>query len=750
MSRVNAAEAAVKTAFFGIESLQVRAALKRCLDEAGHRLVLSSSDCVADIIITPETRAREAAEQTGSRRAVIIGVKELEGTGISFLWGDEMCDAYLPPQPEPAVYNRAVEIARKRREDAERAGEDRRALEKIRGELETGERERAALLETIPAAVYFKNTDLEYVTANKTFSEWAGVPLDEIPGRTDHDFFPWEMAEKFRLDDTEVIVKGEIKSNIDEIITGADSGKRWVSTSKTPFRDTEGRILGMVGISIDITLRKRMENVLRELTACILGFTPDCNENIRSLLFLSRDLLSADFGLYLRKSGGVFGAAFQTEECKNLDMYTRFCRTLAEWNGDDRTSDLLYIPELAKIPEELVWENWEPIMKEYSGFLGRRIEIGENDTAFLCCFFKEGYELRDMDTQIIRLAASAAGIEEQRRLSEEQVQLERNRAEAASRAKSEFLAHMSHEFKTPLNGILGYAQILKNGPENKDQFEHGLEVIERGANHLSKLIEDILDLSKIEAGKITVRPVYIDVQEFLKDISTLFEPKIERKGLRFDLEVEAGVPSVIKTDEKRLRQVLLNLLGNAVKYTESGLVLLAVQAREERIRFTVEDSGYGIPHGEIESIFSPFVQLKRPGKTPEGTGLGLYISKRILEELGSSIKLESTPGEGSRFWFELPQTDTENEKIEIIKEEPAPRRSPELSVQPRGRRAGSKEDLELLYRLVNVGDIGEVRNTVNCLLAEGALDREFARTLVGLCGKYNIEKLKAYIIEYLQ
>jgi hypothetical protein len=218
---------------------------------------------------------------------------------------------------------------------------------------------------------------------------------------------------------------------------------------------------------------------------------------------------------------------------------------------------------------------------------------------------------------------------------------------------------------------------------------------------------------------------------------------------------------VIKTDEKRLRQVLLNLLGNAVKYTESGLVLLSVQARGERIRFTVEDSGYGIPPCEIESVFAPFVQLKRPGKTPEGTGLGLYISKRILEELGSSIKLESTPGEGSRFWFELPRTHTEEEKIEIIKEEPAPfkpdrprehapRRSQELGMQPRGRRPGSKEDLELLYRLVNVGDIGEVRTTVNRLLAEGDLDLEFGQTLAGLCGEYNIEKLKAYIIEYLQ
>ena len=754
----------LKIAFLGIQSHTTRAALKECLRETGHRLLWNRPECTRlnrnaggaasalvdepppDIIITPAVLSGEALEQARGSEALVIGIKEIEGLGVPSLWGDEVCGAFLPPRPEPGVFEQAVAIAFKRREDSARAGEDRMAVEKIRDELEAGERERAALLETIPAAVYFKNTELEYVTANKTFSDWIGIPLEKIPGRTDHDFFPWEVAEKYRLDDTEVIVKGEIKSNIDEIIPGADGGKRWVSTSKTPFRDVHGRILGMVGISIDITLRKRMENVLRELAACVLGFTPDCNENIRSLLSLSIRLLSAEFGIYLRKRGDSYSVAFQTSENEHLDVYTRFCRTLDEWMGDDRSSDLLFIPDLEKIPEELG-------LKDYTSFLGRRIETGEHDAGFLGCFFTKAYNLSDMDGQIIHLVVSAAGIEEQRRLSEEQVQLERNRAEAASRAKSEFLAHMSHEFKTPLNGILGYAQILRKGAETEAQFKHGIEVIERGANHLSKLIEDILDLSAIEAGKLTVRPALVVIEDFLKDISSFFQPRIEEKELRFSLEVGEDVPCTLRTDEKRLRQVLLNLLGNAVKYTEAGSIVLSVQVYGGKIRFTVRDTGTGIPPAELESIFSPFVQLEQPGKSPEGTGLGLYISKKILEEIGSAINLESAPGEGSRFWFDLPRTDTEGEKSEIIKEEPAPSkhsRAREPAPRSRGQMPGSKEDLELLYRLVNVGDIGEVRTTVDRLLVEGVLDREFAQTLLKYCGRYNIEKLKEYIIEYLR
>lgn len=231
-------------------------------------------------------------------------------------------------------------------------------------------------------------------------------------------------------------------------------------------------------------------------------------------------------------------------------------------------------------------------------------------------------------------------------------------AEAANRAKSEFLANMSHELRTPLNGILGYAQILKNSTSFKDRDREGLRVIERCGNHLLTLISDILDLAKIEARKLELYPHPLLLREFLQDLVEICQMSAAQKQIRFTYQELTPLPGGIVADEKRLRQVLLNLLGNALKFTPEGSVTFRVQVVTQpqsshiTLRFEIEDTGVGIAEDQLERILLPFEQTGEATQRLEGTGLGLAITRNLLHLMGSYLEIQSQPGRGSLFRFE--------------------------------------------------------------------------------------------------
>ncbi|MEK7989692.1 MAG: response regulator, partial [Thiotrichaceae bacterium] len=260
--------------------------------------------------------------------------------------------------------------------------------------------------------------------------------------------------------------------------------------------------------------------------------------------------------------------------------------------------------------------------------------------------------LHDSNNKVAGILCLARDITE-RKQTEQTLLQAKEMAEMANKAKSIFLANMSHELRTPLNGILGYAQILNLDKTLSSKQQEGIDIIYRSGNYLLTLINDILDLAKIEAGKVELIPIDINFHTFIEELIQLFHIRAKQKNIAFNYEPLSQLPMGVRVDEKRLRQILINLLGNAIKFTEHGGVVLKIDYCSGTMMLRIEDTGIGINASDIDDVFKPFQQVSDTLHKSEGTGLGLSITRRLIEIMGSELHVESQIGQGSIFWLEL-------------------------------------------------------------------------------------------------
>ncbi len=270
--------------------------------------------------------------------------------------------------------------------------------------------------------------------------------------------------------------------------------------------------------------------------------------------------------------------------------------------------------------------------------------------------------VRDEDDTPLYLVSIGRDISD-RIHTEETLRRAKETAESANQAKSSFLRTMSHELRTPLNGILGFAQTLQKTPNLPAKHYDGLRVIQQSGEHLLGLIEELLDFSRLEAQRMKLHPTAFSLKEVLQNIAAFFTLRARQKGIAFYTEFSLSTDDALWGDAQRLRQVLINLIGNAIKFTDQGHIILRVRPSPTSsstslpaLRFEVEDTGIGIAEPDLETIFQPFLQIQNLRHLQEGTGLGLAISQKLIEMMGGTLRLESTVGQGSRFWFDLPFT----------------------------------------------------------------------------------------------
>jgi signal transduction histidine kinase/CheY-like chemotaxis protein len=270
-------------------------------------------------------------------------------------------------------------------------------------------------------------------------------------------------------------------------------------------------------------------------------------------------------------------------------------------------------------------------------------------------------EMERLNAKVTQLNEQMAEAQRQQARIERRLRQAKEAAEAASRAKNEFLANMSHELRSPLNTILGFARIIARAPALPEAIRADLGLILKSGEHLHKLINDVLDLSKLESGRATLNETDFDLDFLLDELENMLMPAAIDKGLRLVFEARQGVPRYVRADPLKLRQVLLNLIGNALKFTERGRVTVRVEPLgpvaakgTARVAFTVTDTGIGIARDELTTLFGVFAQAKAGRAAQEGTGLGLALSRRFVQLMGGEITLDSEIGHGTTVRFEIP------------------------------------------------------------------------------------------------
>ncbi|MDD5432122.1 MAG: CHASE domain-containing protein [Candidatus Omnitrophica bacterium] len=472
--------------------------------------------------------------------------------------------------------------------------------------LDAQRRELQNIIDYSPVFIFYKDRVNKLIRVNKSFAESQGAKKEDLEGKSMFDLFP-EYAEAYWSDDKEVIVSGRPKFGIIELLK-TKQGLRWVQTDKVPFKDDKGNINGIIGFSVDITERKSSEELLK-----------------KSYNMLREIIEKSPFGIYIVNSKGQV-------EYVNDAMLKLSGETREQFLGLN-VFDFAHYKEaglIDKIKLGLNGEYFKIDNVEYTSYFGQMTTV-RNFT---------GIPLEEGGSKKILMIVE--DITERKRLE---------------RIKDDFISTVSHELRTPLSitkegislvldGITGainekQARILTTSKDNIDR--------------LARIINDLLDISKLEAGRVELKKEFFDITEMVKNIGLSFEPQIKKKGLNLKLDVPSEKINVY-ADPDKINQVFINLAGNCVKFTNEGYVEITIRELGDEVECVVADTGIGIGKDDLTKVFSKFQQFGRvAGPGDRGTGLGLSIVKGIIELHKGNIFVESQVKKGTKFTFMLPK-----------------------------------------------------------------------------------------------
>jgi PAS domain S-box-containing protein len=471
--------------------------------------------------------------------------------------------------------------------------------------------------------------DIEYV--NRAFTVHTGYLPEEVLGKNPRILKSGFQPDSFYEQFWKTISSG--KKWIGEFQNKKKNGEiYWESATITPVKNKQGRIIRFIAIKENITSRKLAEDALKA-----------SEERYRTLI--------------ANIPGIIYRCAFDREWTMNyisnaIEDLTGY-KPEEFINNKKRTfASIIHAADRSRVHDTVIIgvENFQQYSIEY------RIITHKNTVKWVS---ETGRPLYDQNGRIIWLDGVIFDITERVHVLDE-LRKAKSSAEEANKAKSEFLANISHEIRTPLNSVLGFADLLEDSIIDASERQY-LEAIKTSGKNLLTLINDLLDLSKIESGKLSLHYEYFDLRKLLAEIKQIFEPRISQKNLDYSDYIDNAFPSRIYSDESRLRQILINLVGNAVKFTKEGSIQLRVDyqlgTRPDiiNLKISVSDTGIGIPREAFGIIFESFRQQSRlDARQYEGTGLGLSITKKLTEALDGSVFLESTVNKGSTFSIFFP------------------------------------------------------------------------------------------------
>ena len=501
-----------------------------------------------------------------------------------------------------------------------------------------------ATFDTVQDLVLLLDQDFRILRANRAAAKFLGLPFDKIVGG--HCF---GLIHGMSTPPAECpLAKMRQSRRHEEVEVLARKGGPWLSVSVDPIFDPSGGITQVIHVARDITERKRAEEALRRSEAYLAE-----GQRLTHTGGWAWSPGTAERNYWSEEMYRIFG--FEAKEAP--PALERFLQRIHPDDYDRATKD------------------WEKSLREKAELMADYRTVLPDGTVRDIHIL--GHPVLDDTGELVEYVGTAMDVTERKRAEDElrkhrerledlvkqrteQLAEAKARAEAANRAKGTFLANMSHELRTPLNAVLGFSRLLKNDPDVTPHHREELDIIVRSGEHLLNLINNVLDMAKIESGRLALKESEFDLNQLMHEMQSLMGAGAVEKGLRFALEHDPDLPRFVAVDAGKLRQVLLNLLGNAIKYTDSGGVKLRARlasirgSEQAKVRFEVEDSGLGISPEDCERIFFPFVQLGGQAPAQAGTGLGLAICKQYVELMGGQIGVTSKPGKGSVFYFEIP------------------------------------------------------------------------------------------------